>query len=432
MSQFPRMCDVFQQFDSPTVEDVVATVRQQMEGLELQKKVRPGQFIAITAGSRGVANIAIILKEVAAHFTSLGAKPFIVPAMGSHGGGTAEGQLKLLAGFGVTEEFIGVPFRATMETVVVAQTDRGMPVHFDRYASEADHVFVCNRVKPHTRFVGPIESGLHKMMLIGLGKHEGAKIYHRGILDVSFPEILASVAERVLQVCRIVRGLAILENSRDETALVEAVQPENFARREPELLKLANEWLPRLPFDECDLLIIDRIGKNISGVGMDANVVGRKFNDHLATDRDLARCRRIMIRSLTPETHGNGTGIGMAEFTTAACVAQIDHKVTRINCITGLHPEAAMIPITLPTDAEAIETALQTIGLVAPENARVIQISDTLHLSKIRVSESYFAAVESSNQLSFVGDPMEFPLDQSGKLKDVDPQFPASFGCGQE
>lgn len=419
MYRFPRMCNVQQRFDSPRVDDIPGTVEGQLQSLRLSQVVRPGQTVAITAGSRGIANLDVIIRQIAAHFLALGARPFIVPAMGSHGGGTVAGQVQLLAGYGITEAAMGVPIRATMDTVVVAHTNRGMPVHFDRFAAEADHVFVCNRVKPHTRFVGPIESGLHKMMLIGLGKHEGAKIYHRGILDSSFPEILASVAERVLQVCRVVGGLAIIENCEDETALLEAVAPQDFATREPELLTLANSWLPRLPFPECDLLIVDRIGKNISGVGMDANVIGRKFHDHAGTDRDLARCRRILVRALTEETHGNATGIGLAEFTTERCVRQIDPVITRINCITGLHPEAAMIPITLPTDAEAVDAALQTIGLVEPEQARIIQISDTLHLTRVRVSEACLDQVRSAPHLSLIGDPFEFPVDASGLLRDV-------------
>ena len=213
--------------------------------------------------------------------------------------------------------------------------------------------------------------------------------------------------------------MAILENAEDETALLEAVKPEDFGRREPELLILANRWLPRLPFDDVDLLIVDRIGKNISGVGMDANVVGRKFNDHAATAQDQTRCRRIFIRSLTKETYGNATGIGMSEFTTQRCVDQIDPESTRINCITGLHPEAAMIPITLPTDAAAVEAALQTIGMIEPENARVIQISDTLHLTHVRVSEAYFADVRKSPNLRLDGNPYDFPIDADGWLKDV-------------
>jgi hypothetical protein len=401
------------------VADIPATVRAQLESLQLQTKIRPGQSVAIPAGSRGIANIALILRETVAYFQSIGAAPFLVPAMGSHGGGTVHGQLKMLASLGVTEEFVGVPIRATMETVIVAQTSNGLPVHFDKYASQADHVFVVGRVKPHTRFVGPVESGLHKMMLIGLGKHEGAKIYHRGILTMSFPEIIDAVAEQVLQVCRICGGLAILENAEDETAMLEAVRPENFKTREPELLLLANQWLPRLPFNDVDLLIVDQIGKNISGVGMDANVVGRKFNDHAATEQDLARCRRIFVRSLTKETHGNATGIGMAEFTTQRCVDQIDHEITRINCITGNHPEAAMIPVTLPNDALAVETALQTIGMTEPEDAKIIQISDTLHLTRVRVSEAYFDAVRNSHHLSLDGAPFDFPVGADGWMCDV-------------
>lgn len=415
------MCDVIQRFETPRIADIPGAVRSQIESLQLDKRIRPGQSVAVPAGSRGIANIALILRETVAYFKSIGAAPFLVPAMGSHGGGTVHGQLRMLASLGVTEEFVGVPIRATMETVIVAQTTNGLPVHFDKYASEADHVFVVGRVKPHTRFVGPVESGLHKMMLIGLGKHEGAKIYHRGILTMSFPEIVAAVAEQVLLVCRICGGLAILENAEDETALLEAVRPEDFRTREPELLKLANQWLPRLPFDEVDLLIVDQIGKNISGVGMDSNVVGRKYFDHLATDQDVAKCRRILVRSLTKETHGNATGIGMAEFTTQRCVDQIDHEITRINCVTGNHPEAAMIPITLPNDAEAVDSALQTIGMTEPEDARVIQISDTLHLTRLRVSEAYFDAVRNSQHLSLDGEPFEFPVGPDGWMRDVAP-----------
>ncbi len=419
MARFPRMCDVIQRFETPRVLDLPGTIRCELEKLNLTRTIRPGQSVAIPAGSRGIANISLILREIAGYFKAIGALPFIVPAMGSHGGGTIEGQLRMLFSLGITAESVGVPINATMDTVVVAQTSNGLPVHFDKFASQADHVFVVGRVKPHTRFVGAVESGLHKMMLIGLGKHEGARIYHRGILTMSFPEIIAAVAEQVLKVCRICGGMAILENAEDETALLEAVPPENFSTREPELLQLSNKWLPRLPFNEVDLLIVDRIGKNISGVGMDANVVGRKFNDHAATGEDLAKCRRILVRSLTKETYGNATGIGMAEFTTQKCVDQIDHETTRINCITGNHPEAAMIPVTLPNDALAVDSALQTIGMIEPENARVLQISDTLHLTRLRVSEAYFDAVDLSENLSFDGEPFEFPIGADGWMADV-------------
>ena len=414
------MCDVRQRFDSPTLGDVASAVHEQLASLQLKNIVKQGDTIAVTAGSRGIANIPMILREVVRNLRELGATPFIVPAMGSHGGGDVKGQLEVLSGLGITEESVDAEIRATMETVIVAETEFGIPVHFDRYAHEANHVLVVNRIKPHTRFIGPIESGLHKMLLIGLGKRAGAEIYHQGILSYSFTQMIDSIAEQVLETCNVVGGLAILENAEDETAMIEAVAPQDFARREPELLRLANKWLPTLPMPETDLLIVDRIGKNISGVGMDANIVGRKYNDHIAFEHDLARCVRIMVRSLTEETKGNAAGIGMAEFTTQRCVDQVNHEKTRINCVTASHPEAAMIPITLPTDREAIACALQTIGMVEPRNARIIQISDTLHLTRTRVSESLFPLVESSDRLEFIGEPYEFPFAEDGSLSDVD------------
>ena len=417
--RFPRMCDVRQRFAAPKIDDIPATVTAQLASLNLRETIQPGQSVAVTAGSRGIANIATILRTTVEYLRSIGAAPFLVPAMGSHGGGTVEGQKEVLTGLGITEKTVGAEIHATMETVIVAETSLGIPVHFDRFAYEADHVLVVGRVKPHTRFVGPIESGLHKMMLIGLGKHEGAKVYHRGILAHSFSEIIDSAAEVLLKECGILGGLAILENAEDETGHLEAVPPQRFADREPELLKMAWNWLPGLPFDVADLLIVDRIGKNISGAGLDANIVGRKYNDHIATDADAANCLRIFVRSLTEETHGNATGIGMAEFTTQRCVDQIDHVKTRTNCITAIHPEAAMIPITLDTDAEAVESALQTIGMTAPKDARIIQISDTLHLTKTRVSEAYFPLVDASDRLKFIGEPYDFPMDQAGWMSDV-------------
>ncbi|MEZ6126716.1 MAG: lactate racemase domain-containing protein [Planctomycetaceae bacterium] len=417
--QLPRMCDVRQRFNTPRLNDIVSAVHEQLAALKLSERILPGQTVALTAGSRGIANIAVILKACVDHLKSLQVVPFIVPAMGSHGGGTIAGQLEVLHGFGITEDFIGAPIKATMDTVIVAETSQGIPVHFDRFAWDADHVLVVNRIKPHTRFIGPIESGLHKMMLIGLGKHAGATVYHQAIMAHSFSEIIDSVAAQVLQKCGIVGGLAILENAEDETALIEAVPPDQFAAREPSLLKQACEWLPCLPLKDIDLLIVDRIGKNISGAGMDANVVGRKFHDHMATEHDLVKCLRILIRSISEESHGNGTGIGMSEFTTQRCVDQIDPVKTRTNCITAIHPEAAMIPITLPNDRQAVECALQTIGMRPVHEARIVQISDTLHLTRTRVSEACFPLVETDDRLEFIGDAYDFPVGPDGMMSDV-------------
>ncbi|HUQ71835.1 MAG TPA: lactate racemase domain-containing protein [Planctomycetaceae bacterium] len=413
---FPRMFRVRQRFETRKVDNVAAEVRQQLSGLTLDKRIGRGQTVAITAGSRGIANIAAITKAVVDHVKQLGGVPFIVPAMGSHGGGTAEGQAKILAGYGITPETMGCELRASMDTIIVDTTPQGIPVHFDKHASQADHVIVVGRVKPHTGFVGDVESGLHKMMLIGLGKHHGAKIYHRAIANYSFMEIITAVAESVIRKCRVAAGVAIVENAYDETALIEAVPPEQFLKRETELLKLASDWLPRLPFDHCDLFIIDRIGKNISGTGMDTNVVGRKFNDHAATPKDRANCRRIMVRGLTEDTHGNATGIGMAEFTNQRTIDAVDRKITAINCITGLHPTAAMLPIAFDTDREVISAALQTIGLIEPPDAKVIHIADTLHLAECLVSETYLPLLTGRGELTALESPREMAFDASGNL----------------
>jgi hypothetical protein len=417
--QLPRMVRVRQTFDRPRVDDIPAEVEKKLAALKLGSTVRPGQSVAITAGSRGIANVAVITRAIVDHVRRLGATPFIVPAMGSHGGGTAEGQREIIAGYGITPESMGCEIRSSLETVTVDRTPQGIPVHFDKNAYSADHVIVAGRVKPHTSFVGEIESGLHKMMLIGLGKHEGAKIYHRAIADFSWPEIVLAVADSVIRKCRVLCGVGIVENAYDETGLIDAVLPSDFYRRECELLKLARDWLPRLPFDRIDLLIIDEIGKNISGTGMDTNVIGRKFNDHKATERDSAAVRAVFVRGLTEATHGNATGLGMAEFTNDRTIAAVDRRITAINCITGNHPSAAQLPISFPTDREAIMAALSTVGLTPPPQARVVQIKNTLQLETVLCSESLLPEIQSRPDLEPLGSPSEMQFDGAGQLFDV-------------
>ena len=416
---FPRMLRLSQKFEGPELGDVEDETCSQLAALQLGNKIRPGESVAITAGSRGIANLASIIKAATRHLKEIGAEPFVVPAMGSHGGGTAEGQQDILHSYGVTEEYTGAPIRSSMETVVVDTTPQGIPVHFDRHAYEADHVIVCGRVKPHTGFVGPIESGLHKMMLIGLGKHRGAKIYHRAIKDFSFLEIILAVADVILAKCRVAAGLAIVENAYDETALIEAVAPDRFFEREKELLKLAQQWMPRLPFPEVDLLVIDQIGKNISGSGMDTNVVGRKFNDHGATEDDTVNCKRIFVRGLTPETHGNACGIGMAEVTNQRTVDQANLVATRINALTGGHPSAAAVPIAFDTDQEAMLAILETVGLVDPADSGIIQIANTLKLGEVLVSEKYTPEVRERSDLEVLSGPDAMAFDAHGNLASV-------------
>jgi hypothetical protein len=415
---FPRMLKVQQHFDAPQVDDIPATVKQQIDGLNIGAKVKSGDTVAVTVGSRGINNIAIITKAIVEALQELGAKPFIVPAMGSHGGGTAEGQREIIESYGVTEDFVGCPIRATMEVVQVGTVEGEVPVYFDKYASEADHVVVAGRIKPHTGFVGEIESGLHKMMLIGLGKHKGAALYHQAIVQYSFDRIIRGVSQQVIDKCSILFGLAIVENQYDQTAMIDAVAPEDFAEREKELLILAKKWMPRLPFDRVDLLVIDAMGKNISGSGMDTNVIGRKYNDHAAAEKEFPKVTRILVRDLTPETHGNAAGIGMAEYCHQRIIDQMNVEATVINCMTGNAPSGAAIPVHFATDRECLDKALQTVGFVEPQNARVLRVRDTLHLGELLVSEAFAAEMESRDDLSVLATAADMEFDAQGDLLD--------------
>lgn len=427
MPDYPQIFRVRQTFERPQVTDIPAEVAEQLASLGLQDRVKPGQSVAITAGSRGIANIHLVIKAIAEHFKGLGAKPFIVPAMGSHGGGTAEGQQKIIEGYGITEAFCGCPIRASMETVVVCQAAEGFDVHFDKHAFEADHVVVCGRVKPHTGFYGDIESGLMKMMLIGLGKHAGAKIYHRAIKDYSFGQIVRSVAREVLAKCHIVAGVAVVENGYDETAKIKAVAPHEFEDRERELLVLAKKWLPTLPFKTADLLLIDEIGKNISGTGMDTNVVGRKYLDHIAREDEWPKVRSIIIRGLTKDTHGNATGIGLAEFALTRAIDATDIEVTRTNCLTGGHATGAMIPIHYPTDRQVLDVALPIIGLTEPVDAKLMWIHNTLEVAEVECSAAYLDEARTRDDLEIMSELRPLPFDGSGVLPSV-VRFRGSIG----
>jgi hypothetical protein len=421
---YPQFFRVRQIFERPRVEDIPGTVEAELARLQLADKIQPGQTVAITAGSRGIINLRVILRAAIDHLKRLGARPFIVPAMGSHGGGTPAGQVEVLASYGVTEEYCGCPIKASMATVVICQTTEGFPVHFDRHAYEADHVLVCGRVKPHTDFTGDIQSGLMKMMLIGLGKHEGAKVYHRAIHDYSFPQIVRSVAGRLLTECKIVAGLAIVENGYDETAQITAVRAEEIEEREKELLRVATRLMPRLPFREVDVLVIDEIGKNISGTGMDTNVVGRKFNDHAAIEDEWPKVRRIVVRSLTEQTHGNAAGIGMVEFCRTQALAQMDRHKTWVNALTAGHLSSVMIPLHYDSDREILDTALPTIGLRGPADARVLWIKNTLELAEVECSAAYLEEARSRSDLEIIAPVRLLEFDAAGNW----PRFSKEMG----
>jgi len=418
MSPYPPMFRLRQRFEAPRVDDLTGEVHAQLGRLKLAERIKPGESVAITAGSRGVANIHVIIRSIVEHLKGLDARPFVVPAMGSHGGGTAEGQRQLVESYGITERFVGCPIRSTMETVVVTRTAEGFPVHFDRFAYEADHVLVVNRVKPHTRFAGEIESGLMKMMLIGLGKCEGAGVYHRAILDYSFDQIVRSVAGEVIRNCRIVAGLAILENAYDQTAMVEAIAPEQFESREKELLVLARKWMARLPFPHVDILLIDQIGKNISGTGLDTNVVGRKFDDHKAVDGEFPKVKLIALRGLTPQTHGNAVGLGLAELCKTDLLRQTDFEATRLNAIVATHVSGAMLPLDYETDREILDVALGAIGLVEPPEAKILWIPNTLELVDVECSAAYLEEARARDDLEILTELRPLPLGADGNLPD--------------
>ena len=413
---FPRIFRARQRFEAPLCEDVPGEVKSQLEALNLPSRVSAGQSIAITAGSRGITNIAVILRSAVEYFLSLGANPFIVPAMGSHGGGTAEGQRQVIESYGITEEFCSCPIRASMETVVIGNAKEGFPVYFDKHAFDADHVVVVGRIKPHTNFTGDIQSGLMKMMMIGLGKKDGAALYHRVIKEHGFPQIIRSVAPKVIEKANILAGIAIVENSDDDTARIEALLPEDFQDREKELLQMAKQWMPRLPFQEIDILLVDQIGKNISGTGMDTNVIGRKKSE---TSPDQPNIKHIIVRGLTPETHGNACGIGMAELCLSRVVEQMNREVTVLNCLTACDVTGAKVPIHFPTDRENIATAMRIQGTGRPGDSRLLWIRNSGHLAEFVCSEAFLDDVTSDPAIELISqEPQPLPLDNRGMLPD--------------
>ncbi|MEW5912745.1 MAG: lactate racemase domain-containing protein [Thermodesulfobacteriota bacterium] len=410
------MMRIQQNFPAPVVEDVAGEVRRELAKLELGRNLRPGDSVAVPVGSRGIANLALVIKTVVEELKALGAAPFIVPAMGSHGGATAAGQRQVVEDLGVSEDYVGAPIRSSMKVVQVGQSAEGVPVYFDHEAHQADHVAVINRVKPHTVLRGHIQSGLHKMMLIGLGKHRGAITYHQAFLKYDPDQVLPSVGREVIKSCRVLFGLALVENPREETALVRGVAPQDFFEAEKELQALSQKLIPRLPFDEADLLIVDAIGKNYSGSGMDSNVVGRKWHQHQAAPDERPRITCIYVRDLSPESHGNATGIGRAEFAHSRLVDKIDREATWVNCITANAPASGMIPIHFDSDRRVLKEALAAAGVADPAAALVMRIPNTMELSQVLVSETYAPQVTARQDLSVMHPPAPMEFDSDGNL----------------
>lgn len=406
------MLRIKQTFPGPALADIPAAVREALGAIPLP--IRRGQGVALAVGSRGIANIAVIVRAVVDELVSRGARPFIFPAMGSHGGGTAEGQVAVLAHYGITEASMGCQIRATMEVVQVGEA-LGLPVWLDRHAAEADWIGVINRVKPHTDFKGSLESGLFKMMAIGMAKRIGAAQAHRASVRHRYETVITAFGRELLGRARIAFGLGIVENAYEQTARVQAFPPETLEAGERALIAEARAWMARLPFDPIDVLIVDEMGKNVSGTGMDTNVIGRGAS-RFEPFPDRPRITWIVPLSLTPETYGNANGIGNADFTTRRLAGKIDWEATLINCLAAVAPNMAKLPPVFETDREAIAAALDCLGLVRPEEARVVRIKNTLMLGEVDVSEAFLPELAGRDDLVRVSDPAPLAFDAAGTL----------------
>jgi hypothetical protein len=411
-SHLPGMVRIKQAFQGPALPDVRAATREALARVTLP--VRPGQTVALTAGSRGIVNIDGIVRAAVDHLKALGARPFIIPAMGSHGGGTAAGQRAVLEHYGITEASMGCPVRATMDVVQVGEV-RGLPIWLDRHAAEADWLGVVNRVKPHTGFAGAIGSGLLKMMTIGMGKHRGAVQAHRANIRLGYETMIVALGQEMLRVARVAFGLGIVENGYDETALIRAFLPAELEAGERELLTLAKAWMAKLPCDPIDLLIVDEMGKDISGTGMDTNVIGRHatFFERPFT---APRITFIVALGLSAASHGNANGIGLADFTTRRLAGQIDWEPTYVNALTACSPSGPKLPTVLDTAQEAITVALACLGLERPAAARVVRIQNTLRLAELDVSEALLPELRGRAEIAVLGEPRPLAFDADGAL----------------
>lgn len=400
--------------------EIGASLKDGFDSQGILGRLKPRARVAVAVGSRGITDIFPVVESVIQLLKRAGAAPFIVPAMGSHGGATPEGQTQVLAEYGITDARLKVPVKAAMEVERIGVTDDGVEVNFCVEALRADAIVVVNRVKPHTDFSGAIGSGILKMLVIGLGKRIGAATFHAAASRLGYERVIRSVARVSLESAPILCGVAIVENQWHETAKVAVIRAEEIERREEELFVEAKRLMPKLPFDEIDLLIVDRLGKNISGAGMDPNIIGRFVRGHSMVGKDSGQSgpmiRRIFVRDLTPETHGNAIGIGFADFATSRLVRAIDHKVTAINALTSLTPQSAKVPIHFDTDREAIFQALLTLALPDPSQAKVIRITDTLSLAELQVSEAYVGSIGQNPILESVNGAEAMCFDSSGNL----------------
>ncbi|OKL37624.1 lactate racemase domain-containing protein [Domibacillus mangrovi] len=408
----PKMVKVRQKFDNQKINDLAAILKKEFEREVIRQKIKPGMSIAIAVGSRGVDRIVELTAMTVAFLKEMGAKPFIVPSMGSHGGATAEGQIDVLKHLGVTEESTGAEIRSSMEVIKVGELPNGLPVYVDKYTSEADGIVVINRIKPHTAFRGPVESGIMKMISIGLGKQKGAEACHQ----LGFKHMAVHVpamAKMIMEHLPVLFGIATVENAFDKVSVVEVLASEEIEEKEIELQVKAKELLPKLFFEQLDVLVIDQIGKNISGDGMDPNITGRYPTPYAHGGPDVTK---MLVLDLTDETEGNANGVGTADFTTQRLVDKMDLEVTYANGLTSTVVAPTKIATTLANDKEAIQAAIKTSNILDFSKVKMVRIKNTLEVSEIEVSEALLPYVQDHVQLEAVTEAEELSFDQNGNL----------------
>jgi hypothetical protein len=408
----PQMVRIRQSFDAPVLEDPIAAITQQLKNKGTLDKIGSGQQVAIAVGSRGIANIAEVTRVVIDAVKSAGAHPFIIPCMGSHGGATAEGQAEVLHHLGIDEQTMGAPIKSSMEVIQLDELPNGLPIYCDRLASEVDAIIVINRVKPHTAFRGPIESGMLKMVAIGLGKQKGAEACHQlGFKHMA--ENVPAMARIMIDRLPIIFGVAMVENAYDQTCLIEAIPAHQLEDREPALLELAKSLMPKLFFEQLDVLVVDYIGKNISGDGMDPNITGRYPTPYAHGGPDVTK---MVVLGLTPESKGNANGVGTADFTTRRLTDAADWSATYMNGLTSTVCAPTKIATTLDTDELAIKAAVKTCNILNYSKCRMVRIQDTLHLGEIEISANLVEEAKKYPQIMIVTEPYDLKFDGNGNL----------------
>jgi len=387
----PKMVRIEQRFDVSHISDMAGETRRLIDQSRLLRKIKKGDRVAVGVGSRGITGQVEVVRTICTLLKGIGTNPFIFPAMGSHGGGTSEGQEQVLHSLGISPDSVGVEIKSEATGVHIGESEEGIPVYVDQNALNADHVILINRIKPHTKFKGPVESGILKMLSVGMGKVAGATILHRQAVKSGFPEVIHLVAQKVVEILPFLFGIGIIEGPEKKIHSLSLLTKETLSEEE-KLLEKAKQIMTRIPFDEFDLLIVDEIGKDISGTGMDTNVTGRN-RDILGDFCIHPKIHRIFVRDLSEKTGGNANGIGLADFTTRRLVDKIDFKTTYTNSLTAMSPEKAAVPVTLANDREAIAAALDSIGISDGREAKIVRIKNTSELAQLHISETLLPAL---------------------------------------